>query len=246
MIPVCFDMDGVMEGLRRRPPGEVVLIYQLTEESREEKISRRNAAAIQKSLEPMTSVIVCEIASRDIFEIFLRIMTTVSAYPTEEYELYANVSSGTPLMNALLLLCAMARKFRAYIVEPDRILIPPYKTELTKGTREMHVLPFTPLHMPDGNEMNILAVLTAMGGEIGSQMDLLSELEKTDFFGHEKYFQRRKHKILANRKTMLSRILKRMERNGLVEIGRVGRRSTLSITPTGRLLGLKQGIIVEK
>jgi len=239
VIPVGFDVDGIIEGLKQRPPRQVVLFHQCLEESREEKISRRNVALVKKMLEAIATVETREIGSDDVHVIFGIIMELISAYPKERYDIYANVSSGTPILNSVLLLCAMANGCRPYIVKPERILIPPYKTQLTKGAKEAYFLPLTPLQMPTEKEMDVLNVLGGMGGETDSQMDLLAELEEAGFFKREKYFSRRRRKILANRKTQLSRMLGQMEEKGLVETERAGRRTVISVTPTGRFLSLK-------
>jgi len=236
MIPVGFDVDGAIKGLKERPAREAVLINIWGEESREEKIARRNVNVLKKAIETTTEVKTHEIESTDVHVIFLKIMKFISEYSRGNYEIYVNVSSGTPLLNAVLLIGAMAKKCHPYVVQPDRIIIPPYKTQLTLGANQVFFLPFTPLYLPSRDEILIMKILFRRGGSVDSQMDLLQEMEEMDFFKPEKYFKRRRKRILANRKTMLSRILKSMNEYGLIDITRAGRRTSISLTSTGKFL----------
>jgi len=147
-----------------------------------------------------------------------------------------NVSSGPPLLNAILLISSLARRCTSYVVPPERVVIPPYKTQLTKGGKKPFFLPYTPLLIPSKDEKLIMSILFDLGGEVDSQMKLLEELEKIVFFKPEKYLQRRKKKILSNSKPMLSRILKRMEDHGLIETERAGRTTIIRLTKTGEFL----------
>ena len=236
VIPVGFDVDGAIKGLKERPAAEVILVNTWGEESREEKISRRNVNVLKKAIETTTEVKTHEIRSTDVHIIFLKIMEIITEYSRGNNEIYVNVSSGTPLLNAVLLIGAMAKKCRPYVVQPDRIIIPPYKTQLTLGAKQVFFLPFTPLYMPTREEVLIMKVLFKRGDRVDSQMDLLQELEEMEFFKPEKYFKRRRKRILANRKTMLSRILKSMNEYGLIDMARAGRRTSITLTSTGKFL----------
>lgn len=238
IIPVAFDIDGVISGLKERPAYKALLLHSWTEESREEKKMRRNVHTIRKSLEPLTKVEIREIVSRDVHDILLFVMKIITEYPNDRYVRYVNVSSGTPLLNSILLISAMANKCQAYVVSPDRIMLPPHKTLLTMGARSTCFLPHTPLALPSNEETSIMNILLRHGGSMESQMRLLEELEKLEFFRPEKYFRRRRKKIQANRKTMLTRLLAGMERKDLIERERQGRTTMIRLTSTGKFLTL--------
>ncbi len=236
IIPVAFDIDGIISGLKERPAYKAVLLHLWIEESREEKIARRNVNTIKKSLEPITKVEISEIVSADVHDILLLVTKIITGYPVDKYVRYVNVSSGTPLLNSILLLSAMVKKCQAYVVSPERVILQPYRTQLTAGARAPCFLPHTPLALPSDEETFILSILIHHGGSVESQMHLLEELEKFEFFKPEKYFQRRRKKILANRKTMLTRLLGGMERKDLIVREHLGRTSKIHITPTGKFL----------
>ena len=236
IIPVGFDIDGIIRGIKERPATEVILINTYREETREEKIYRRNVKIAKKMLETTMKVNEYEIVSLDVQEIFRDVMKVFNRFSKGNDKVYVNVSSGPPLLNAVLLIFSMAKKCTSYVVPPERVIIQPYKTQLTKGAKKPFFLPHTPLHIPNKDEKLIISILFGLGGEVDSQMKLLEGLEKVEFFKPEKYFQRRKKKILSNRKTMLSRILKRMEDHGLVETERAGRTTVIRLTKTGEFL----------
>ena len=144
LIPVAFDIDGIISGLKERPAHKAILLHSWVDESREEKISRRNVNTIRKSLEPLTKVEVREIVSPDVQDILLFITNIIAGYPDDKYTRYVNVSSGTPLLNSILLISAMAKKCEAYVVSPERIILPPYRTLLTMGAKSPRFLPHTP------------------------------------------------------------------------------------------------------
>jgi len=236
IIPVAFDIDGIISGLKERPAYKAILLHSWIEENREEKISRRNVNTLKKSLEPLTKVEVREIVSADVHEILQFVTNIITGYPDEKYVRYVNVSSGTALLNSILLISAMAKKCQAYVVSPERIMLPPYRTLLTMGARPPVFLPHTPLALPGNEETSILNILHQHGGSMESQMHLLDELERLEFFKPEKYFQRRRKKILANRKTMLTRLLSGMEKKGLILREPQGRKTNIRLTSTGKFL----------
>ncbi|MDP6154904.1 MAG: DUF6293 family protein [Candidatus Thermoplasmatota archaeon] len=236
IIPVAFDIDGIIAGLKERPAHKAILLHSWIDESREEKISRRNVNTIRKSLEPLTKVEVREIVSADVQDILMFVTNIITGYPEDRYVRYVNVSSGTSLLNSILLISAMAKKCGAYVVSPERIILPPYRTLLTMGAKSPCFLPHTPLALPSNEETSILNILLKHGGSMESQMHLLEELERIEFFKPEKYFQRRRKKILANRKTMLTRLLIGMEKKGLIEREHQGRMTNIHLTSTGKFL----------
>lgn len=230
IIPVSFHLDDIVEGLKLQPPNEAVLISIYTEGDRDEKIILRNVKKIKKAMGKTIKVTARTIGTYEVDAVAKELSTILSSYEVPKNEVYVNVSSGFSFVNALLIQISILKGFKSYVLRRRKYLVPPYKTELSKGIEEIFLLPSIPHLELSDQENQILKVLVRKGGGAQSQMILLDALEKNDFFKMEKYFKRRRKRILANRKTMLTRLLKGLETKGMIEREARGRDNIVKLT----------------